>query len=90
MTTVFADTFYWIALTNPFDAAHIRAQEFTDDVVTTEEVLSEYLNYFASSARLRRKASSTVEAIFQDSTVRVIPQSPILFRRARAIPGPSR
>lgn len=35
---VFADTFYWIALTLPGDAAYARAQQITDDIVTTEEV----------------------------------------------------
>jgi predicted nucleic acid-binding protein len=36
---VFADTFYWIALTLPGDAAHARAHQVTDDILTTEEVL---------------------------------------------------
>lgn len=34
MTALFADTFYWIALTLPEDAAYARAQQVTDDVVT--------------------------------------------------------
>jgi len=48
VSTVFADTFYWIALTTPLDAAHERAKKFTDDIVTTQEVLTEYLNFFSS------------------------------------------
>ena len=31
MRTVFADTFYYIALLSPNDAAHTRAVEFTRD-----------------------------------------------------------
>ena len=46
----FADTFYWIALTNPNDAAHRKVNEFTAKlgsraVVTTDEVLTELLAY---------------------------------------------
>lgn len=76
MKAFFAGTFYWIALSLPGDAASARAQQFTDDLVTTEEVLAEYLTFFcASPERLRREVASNVEAILQDPTVRVIPQS---------------
>jgi len=51
MNAVFADVFYWIAFTNVQDFAHERAKAFTrsakpDVIYTTEEVLTEYLNYF--------------------------------------------
>ena len=46
MSTAFADAFYWIALATPLDAAHERAKKFTDDIVTTQEVLTDYLNFF--------------------------------------------
>lgn len=42
----FADTFYWIALTDPKDKSHDRARRITRDIVTTDEVLTEYLNFF--------------------------------------------
>ena len=49
---VFADTFFWIALTNPEDLAHKKAISLIrtarpGSVVTTEYVLTEYLNYFS-------------------------------------------
>jgi hypothetical protein len=49
---IFADTFYWIALANPTDAFHHAAKTFdlkwpNAALVTTDEVLSEFLNYFA-------------------------------------------
>jgi predicted nucleic acid-binding protein len=73
---VFADTFYWIALTVPGDAGYERAQQVRDDVVTTDEVLSEYLTFFsAAPEHLRRKAAVNVKDILEDATVRVIPQS---------------
>jgi len=53
VSVFFADTFYWIALTNPKDAAHGKVMEFTAklgprSVVTTDEVLIELLAYCAS------------------------------------------
>jgi uncharacterized protein len=72
---VFADTFYWIALSNPGDTAYSRAEQVTDDIVTTEEVLTEYLNFFCDAPEyLRREVVSNVEAILHDPAVRVLPQ----------------
>jgi predicted nucleic acid-binding protein len=73
---VFADTFYWIALTDSTDAAHKRARQVTDDPVTTDEVLTEYLNFFSASQEfMRRQIVLTVEDILQDPGVTLIPQS---------------
>jgi predicted nucleic acid-binding protein len=73
---VFADTFYWIALSLPRDAAYSRAEQVLDDIVTTEEVLSEYLTFFCAAPEyLRREVANNVAAILDDPTVRVIPQS---------------
>jgi predicted nucleic acid-binding protein len=73
---LFADTFYWIALTLPRDVAHRRVSQIKGDMVTTDEMLSEYLTFFSRGpAYLRRRAVDNVEAIRQDPTVRVIPQS---------------
>ena len=76
MRIVFADTFYWIALTLPGDAAYARAQQVMDNIVTTEEVLTEYLTFFSSAPEyLRREVTANVEAILSDPGVRIIPQS---------------
>jgi predicted nucleic acid-binding protein len=74
---VFADTFYWIALTLPGDAAYARAQQVTDDLMTTEEVLTEYLTFFCASPEyLRREVAANVTAMLSgDADVRIIPQS---------------
>jgi len=73
---VFADTFYWIALTDSTDAAHERARQVTDDLVTSDEVLTEYLNFFSASQEfMRREIVLTVEDILQDPGVTLIPQS---------------
>ena len=67
MNVVFADTFYWIAFTNVQDVAHERVKTFTragkpDLIVTTEEVLTEYLNYFAGWAHTRKPNSENCAA----------------------------
>ena len=76
MRAVFADTFYWIALTLPRDAAYAHAQSVEGDIVTTDEVLTEYLTFFAGApGYLRSRAGMGVRAALQSPFVRVIPQS---------------
>jgi predicted nucleic acid-binding protein len=77
---VFADTFYWIALTNPGDSHFQGVQRFDDllsqgSVYTTEEVLAEVLTFFAADSRLRIRAVETVREILSDPAVHIIPQS---------------
>ena len=60
MISLFADTFYWIALTDFSDSHHERALAPTAEhalqlLVTTDEVLTEYLNYFADRPELMRR-----------------------------------
>jgi predicted nucleic acid-binding protein len=54
MKTVFADTFYYLALVNPADNRHAQAHDFTDGfagrMVTTSWVLSELANALAKAA----------------------------------------
>ena len=52
---VFADTFYWIALTDTTDNAHDHALRITDDIVTTDEVLTEYLTFFCAAPEFMRR-----------------------------------
>lgn len=46
MKPLFADTFYWVALTVLGDAAHAQARLIKADIVTIDEVLIEYLTFF--------------------------------------------
>jgi|SRR5580658_11382286 hypothetical protein len=72
MSAVFADTFYWFAVTNAHDRAHERAKAFTlsappGTICTTEEVLTEYLNYFAAwGPRLWRKVAINVHNMMDE------------------------
>ena len=81
MTALFADTFYWVALADFSDSAHPRALTITAErvasaIVTTDEVLGEYLTFFASAfGTLRRGAAASVQRILANPVIRVIPQS---------------
>ena len=85
MTAIFADTFYWVALTNVRDSAHERAKEFSRSLssaslVTTEPVLIEYLNYFAAwGPEFRLMASASANSMFSSSSVKVLPLTAELF-----------
>jgi predicted nucleic acid-binding protein len=75
---VFADTFFWIAVTNPADRFHPDAHGFdlTDTIlVTTDEVLVEFLTFFSDDPWLRAKAARTAEASLEQAKIRVIPQT---------------
>jgi len=80
----FADTFYWIALTNPKDSAHKKVLQFTAklaarSVITTDEVLTEFLAFCASDQRLRREAGLAVDRLIQDPDLHIVPQSRSTF-----------
>jgi predicted nucleic acid-binding protein len=81
MTVLFADTFYWIALADFSDSAHHRPVALTSEraasrIVTTDEVLTEYLTFFSTAPELlRREVAESVEGILASSVIRVIPQS---------------
>ena len=73
---VFADTFYWIALTDCTGSFHLRASQVTDEIVTTDEVLTEYLTFFCGAPEfIRREVCLAVDDILQNPAVTVIPQS---------------
>ena len=86
MNAFFADTFYWIAFTNVQDLAHERVKAFTrsarpDVICTTEEVLTEYLNYFAAwGPHFRHKAALSIQDMLENRTVRIVAQMSDSFR----------
>jgi predicted nucleic acid-binding protein len=85
-----ADTFYWIALTNPRDSAHGEVIRFTAllaprSVITTDEVLTEFLGFCCSDKRLRRQAGLEVGRLINDPDIRVIPQSRSMFLAGLAL-----
>ncbi len=77
MNAVFADTFYWIALTNVQDLAHEKAKGLTRStnpalICTTEEVLIEHLNYFAGWSLRFRQQALTNDAHFEQEGFRAL------------------
>jgi predicted nucleic acid-binding protein len=84
MTPLFADTFYFIALLNPDDAAHERAVEYShliEQSVATEWVLLELADGLAST-RNRDLFKATRDALFDDPPAVVIPFDMTLHERA--------
>jgi predicted nucleic acid-binding protein len=78
---VFADTCYWIALTNTDDLIHQQALSLSRSLhvtrfITTEEVLDEYLAYFSGARRsVREHAGNMVASLIDNRKITVITQS---------------
>ena len=93
MMSFFADTGYLVALVNPRDELHRRAQELSALVdsarlVTTEMVLTEVLNHFSKSGeRLRRAAVALIVELRDDSETSIVPQSSFQFQEALTLYG---
>ncbi len=81
MNRVFADTFYWIALTYSDDASHAAAVAFDTSpgrppIITTEEILTELLTFFGGQGMfLRAKALAVTKRILRARNVRVLAQT---------------
>ncbi len=81
MKTVFADTLYWIAIAMPGDQwsgpAKAAKQGLGEAViVTTDEVLAEFLNALSPRGQsLRKAAVRMVQAILDNPNVEVAPQT---------------
>jgi predicted nucleic acid-binding protein len=90
---LFADTAYWIALTNSFDQYHATAVEVSSalgncHIFTTEAVLTEFLNALADKGpHVRTAAVKMVEAIMRHShsskPAHIQPQSGVLQSQIR-------
>ncbi|MFQ5485942.1 MAG: type II toxin-antitoxin system VapC family toxin [Desulfobacterales bacterium] len=80
MKKVFADTQYWIAIVKPRDslaAAAKAARSLLGEafIVTTDEVLIEFLSALSKGEHMRKLAARMVRAILENPNVRVIPQT---------------
>lgn len=81
MKRIFVDTFFWIALASPRDEWHQQARTLyialsDATLVTTDEVLTEFLNYFAESGDyLRQGTHQRVHSILQNGRIHVTPQT---------------
>jgi predicted nucleic acid-binding protein len=87
----FADAFWWIALANPKDAWHARvlaweAAHPRARYVTTEEVLSELLTWFAATGPAgRAHANAAVRGALAEPMTQVLPQTSADFAAALSL-----
>ncbi len=85
MSLDFADTCFWIALANPKDELHNKAVELSKKhikLLTTQEVLSEFLNFFSSKGAIfRTKAVEIVSVIQSDPNITIVKQTPESFNK---------
>ena len=76
MNRVFADTFYFLALLNPKDAAHAKAVEaalaIRGELVTTAWVLTELADAM-SAPENRLEFIATLEDLRHNAQVRIVP-----------------
>lgn len=88
MRTIFADTFYWIALANPNDDWHDTVEAVSRtlnpfQLVTTDEVLGEFLTFFSGQGPvMREKAALMVRRVMRNPNARTVPQTRSSFERA--------
>lgn len=88
---LFADAFYCVALLNPADAFHSRVTLFGSRLggallVTTDEVLTEVLNWFSRyGPHWRGKAAGLVHDLRSDPAVDVLAQARADFDAALAL-----
>jgi len=79
---VFADTYYWVALTDPREPRHSDALAAgrslgSDPVVTTEPVLIEFLNFFSEQgSHWRGRALAMIGTIAASTQIEVLPYEP--------------
>ena len=88
MNAVFADAGYWIALFNPRDRLHDIATAVSRaiqnrSIVTSQLVLMEFLNYYASLGQIfRQQAVEVVRNLQQYPNVEIVPLSDEQFEAA--------
>ena len=81
MRRIFADAHYWVALAHRKDQWHARAVQISRQLgavtfITTDEVLTEFLNHFSAyGEQMRREAVNTVRYFLTDPAMIVLPQS---------------
>lgn len=84
MRTVFADTYYYLALLSKTDQGHTRAVEFTEQyagrMVTTGWVLSELGDALAASPQGRASFLQTLESLTANPNMTIHPCTEGLFR----------
>jgi predicted nucleic acid-binding protein len=85
MKEIFVDTWYFIALTHKRDVSHKSAKEIASSLgstllVTSEGVLTEFLNFFSGHGeQIRRAAVCTVKLLQSSKQLEIIQQNHEFF-----------
>lgn len=88
MNGVFADTGYWIALFNPRDQLHAKAVTASQvlqgrQIVTSQMVLTEFLNHYAALGQpFCQRAVQVVRSFQSNVNVEIVPQTDGQFAAA--------
>jgi len=88
MPEIFADTGYWIALIDHRDQGHNQARTLAEgltnqQIITTEMILTELLNFASGQGQYLRKLSGeTSRQLLREPNVEVIPQTSDQFQQA--------
>lgn len=88
MDEVFADAGYWIALFHPRDRLHSKALAVSrqlegKSIVTSQAVLTEFLNHFAAfGSQFRRKSVQVIEHLKRNPDVEIVAQTSEQFEAA--------
>lgn len=87
MKQIFADTFYWIALINQRDNWHNKAIKITAnldnvEIITTDEILIEVLNFLANhGTQMRKRTIQFIKDIMSNPNIIVIAQTRESFQK---------
>ena len=88
---IFVDTAYWVALLHQDDQWHQQAKQLepqveTHQLVTTELVLVELLNYFSRfGKKTRSEVSGVVQAMSSGLIIQIVWQTQPLFQSGLAL-----
>ena len=88
MNAVFADAGYCIALLNPRDRLHTKAITVSNtlqgrSIVTSQMVLTEFLNHYAALGQpFRQRAVQVVRSLQDDPDIDIVPQTEAQFTAA--------
>src|SRR5215470_9742525 len=91
MNAVFADAGYWIALFNPRDQLHTKAITVSSTlqgrtIVTSQMVLTEFLNHYAALGQpFRHRAVQVVRSLQDDLDVEFVPHTEAQFAAVRTL-----
>jgi hypothetical protein len=90
VNSIFADTFYFLALVHRDDAAHLRARtlsdELTEPILTTAWVLTEVADAMAGPG-LRQVFLRLLETLKADPNCTIVPPTEALFEQGVKLYG---